>query len=138
MPVFAILNESRLVTNRIVADSAPTEAVSVEETDETFAIGGTIDQDGTYKPPIFPDLPSVPTPNSVTPKQARIALAQAGLLAQVNAMVRGADEVTQITWDYALTINRTDPLILQLATALNPPLTEAEIDALFIAAAQIP
>lgn len=92
-------------------------------------------KDGALLPPPAPTAPPVTKVLSVTPKQARIALAQAGILAQVNDMVRAADEVTQITWDYALTINRDDPLIVQMGTSLG--LSSDDIDALFLKASLI-
>lgn len=96
--------------------------------------------DDTQSPPtedeVFQLLGQNAVPQSVTPKQARLVLSQAGLLPQVNAMVRAADEATQITWDYALTINRDDPLIIQMGTALG--LSDTDIDNLFVQAAQIP
>jgi hypothetical protein len=76
-----------------------------------------------------PPPPGPPTINAVTPRQARLALLDAGLLPQINMMIRGADEVTQITWDYATVISREDPLIASIGSALS--LTDAQIDALF-------
>ena len=76
-----------------------------------------------------PGPPGPPTLIAVTPRQARLALLEAGLLPQINMMIRGADEATQITWDYATIISREDPLIASIGSALS--LTDAQIDALF-------
>ena len=75
------------------------------------------------------------TPQTVTPRQARIALLQAGLLDQVEAAVKAAGGATQITWDYATEINRTDPLITTLGASLK--LDDATIDVLFKHAATL-
>lgn len=75
----------------------------------------------------------VPPYAPVTPRQARLALLGAGLLTQVEAAVTAAGGATQITWEYATQIRRDDPLIAQIGTSLG--LTQAQIDALFIAAA---
>jgi hypothetical protein len=83
-----------------------------------------------------PPVPQVPA--SVTPKQARLALSAAGLLTQVNAMVRAAPEATQIAWDYGLSVDRNDPMLLALISQLYPPMTDAQVDQLFISAAAIP
>lgn len=74
-------------------------------------------------------------PVSVTPRQARLALSGAGLLAQVNAMVRAADEQTQITWNYATEVRRDFPLIVQLGASLG--LSTTQMDDLFVMAATL-
>lgn len=78
---------------------------------------------------------NVPPYAPVTPLQARKALNQAGLLAQVNAAVAAADANTQMAWEYASVINRTDPMITAIGTTLN--LTPAALDHLFILAATL-
>jgi hypothetical protein len=79
-------------------------------------------------------------PASVTPRQLRLALHGAGKLAQVQAFVDSGQAPPEavISWEYATEFLRSDPMLNQLAGALQPPLNQEEIDALFIAAAQIP
>lgn len=72
---------------------------------------------------------------SCTPFQGRMALADAGLLADVETAVSAADEKTKVAWEYALLWQRTSPMIAALAGALQ--MTDAQIDDLFKAAAQI-
>lgn len=74
-------------------------------------------------------------PQSVTPRQARLALLGAGLLDQVTTSVNSAGGATLITWEYASVFLRTDPLITQIGASLN--LTDAQIDALFVQAATL-
>ena len=70
---------------------------------------------------------------TVTPRQARLVLLQAGHLDAVETMLAlPENRAAQITWEYALEIKRSDPLIVAIGGALG--LTEAEIDALFEAA----
>lgn len=76
-----------------------------------------------------------PVPPSITPRQCRIALMQQNLLSTVEQMISQQDEVTRITWEYALEFRRDDPLLNQLAVNLN--LTEQQIDQFFIAATQL-
>jgi hypothetical protein len=71
----------------------------------------------------------------VTPFQGRMALADAELLSDVEAAVAAADAKTQVAWEYALEWKRLSPMIATLGAALN--LTDAEIDDLFKAAAEI-
>jgi len=78
-------------------------------------------------------------PASVTPRQLRLALLGAGKLAQVTAFVGSgqAPEAAVISWEYATEFLRSDPMLNQLAGALQPPMTAEQIDQLFVAAAQI-
>ena len=68
-------------------------------------------------------------PASVTPSQARLALLEAGLLDRVQATVDAQGGAAKITWEYATTLSRDDPLITSLGTTLG--LTDAAIDMLF-------
>ena len=67
-----------------------------------------------------------------TPRQARIVLRRAGLLAAVEAWIATADEETQIEWEFATDIRRDWPPIATCATALG--LTDTDLDNLFAAA----
>lgn len=80
-----------------------------------------------------PNTSSVP--QSVTPRQARLALLGAGLLDQVDAAITVAGGATKITWDWASAIYRNDPLIAAISSGLH--LTDAQIDALFTKAATL-
>lgn len=71
----------------------------------------------------------------VTPRQARLALFQAGLLPSVEASVEQAGGETKITWEYATEVNRDDPLIQSIGQSLG--LTEQQIDDLFTQAATL-
>ena len=72
---------------------------------------------------------------SCTPFQGRMALSDAGLLTQVQAIVDAADEKTKVAWEYALEWKRTSPMIVALAAALI--MTDTQVDDLFKAAQQI-
>lgn len=83
------------------------------------------------------DGPDVP--QSVTMRQARIALSRAGILSAVNsaiaAMEGSAGDEARITWEHAAEVLRDGPLIGQLAPGLQ--LTDEAIDNLFITAARL-
>jgi len=68
-------------------------------------------------------------PLTVSMRQARLALSQSGLLATVNTAMGAASEADQIEWEYATTVERYSPLVLNMATALS--LTETQLDDLF-------
>ena len=64
-----------------------------------------------------------------TPRQARLAMAQVGMLPAVEAWVATQWPEAQIEWEYASEIRRTEGMVVSAAGALG--LTEAQIDALF-------
>jgi hypothetical protein len=83
--------------------------------------------------------PTVNVPQVVTMRQARLALLGAGKLAAVTAALNALPEPQKtaalITWEYSGAVERQNGLVPQLAGALG--MTDAQIDALFIAAAAI-
>lgn len=71
----------------------------------------------------------------VTPFQGRMALADAGLLANVETAVAAGDEKTKVAWEYALEWKRNSPMITTLMAALS--ISDSQADDLFKAASQI-
>lgn len=73
----------------------------------------------------------------ISPFQARAALAQAGLLAAVEALMAdpATPEIARLAWLHAQEFRRNSPTLLALAGALG--LDEAALEALFDAAATI-
>jgi len=68
-------------------------------------------------------------PQSITARQARIALLHNGLLDDIEAML-AINREYQITWEYATEIERNHPIISAMALQTN--ITEEQIDNLFI------
>lgn len=66
-------------------------------------------------------------------RQARLALLNMGLLSTVQAAIT-TDEA-KIWWEYSPTVERSNPLVIAVLSALGK--TSAEIDAMFILAATI-
>ncbi len=89
----------------------------------------------TFAPPFA----TVPVPQSVTARQARLALLAAGLLSSVEqglaALPGPQGEAARIEWEYALEIRRDSPLLSAIGMGLG--FTEAQIDALFLAASAL-
>ena len=83
--------------------------------------------------------PAVTVPNSVTMRQARLALHAAGLLAGVEAALDALPEPprtsARIEWDYSSEVYRNKPFVVMLGQALD--LTDEQIDDLFITAATL-
>lgn len=87
-----------------------------------------------------PPPPPVVIPQSVTMRQARLALLGAGLLDDVDAAIAAITDpaqrkAAQIEWEYAQTVDRNSPFTQQLAAGLG--LTAEQLDALFTQAAAL-
>lgn len=78
-------------------------------------------------------IPQAPAPEVISMRQARQALYQSSLLDQVNtfiAAIPGADgDKARIAWEYAGNVEKTNPLVIQIAAAL--PLTDQQVTDLF-------
>lgn len=70
-------------------------------------------------------------PNKVTPRQLREALLEVGILEVVEAIVAASDRATQIRWEYAIEFERSHPQWDAMAALMDPPMTSADIDAVF-------
>lgn len=81
----------------------------------------------------------LPVPDAVTMRQARLALLQSGLLAQVNTAIANmpgaAGDTSRIEWEFSSTVERNRPLVQSLIGALG--LTESQLDDLFRLAATL-
>jgi len=78
-------------------------------------------------------------PQSITPRQARLALLAEDLLDAVESAFAKLPEqqrkAAQIEWQHASAIERNSPLVSQFGPLLG--LTEAQIDELFVSGAQL-
>lgn len=84
---------------------------------------------------IPPEPTPEPIPQSISSFQAIVALLDAGLLADVEIAIAGADPITQLAWSRATEWRRDSPSIAAIGAALS--LTDEDIDNLFIEAAKI-
>ena len=92
--------------------------------------------EGNTPEPADPIVP--PVPQSVTMRQARLALLGVGLLDDVDAAIAAIPDPVQrkaaeIEWEYAQTVDRNSPFTQQMAAGLT--LTAEQLDALFTQAA---
>lgn len=133
----AILKDDRVVNIAEVSDAEFAESQGwIVVDDDEAKIGDTYDAEtGEFiTPPPSPE----PIPQTITPRQARLALLQAGLLSQVddaiNSLESPAKETAQIEWEYATSIERDSAWINQLGSALG--LDDAGIDSLFLIASE--
>lgn len=84
-----------------------------------------------------PDAPAKTVPSIVTRFQALAALEIAGKLTAVEAVIANpaTSRLAKLAWDNALTFERTSPTLNALAAQIG--MTDADLDALFVAAEQI-
>lgn len=92
-----------------------------------------------YAPVVVPEVPQVEVngvPQTVTMRQARLALLGAEKLALVDAAIDGMPEpqksAARIEWEYSNEVQRNNSFVSALGPALG--MTEEQIDALFVAA----
>lgn len=135
--IYALVDRSngRIVNSVDVEDNtkwAPPEGHYLLE--GAYGIGGSV-LDGVYVAPDVPRPSPIPAQTYVTPRQARLALYVFGLLEKVEAAVAAEGGTTKIAWDYATQIDRTDPLVTALSSALG--ITDEQLDDLFALAATL-
>lgn len=86
---------------------------------------------------IVPSQVPIVVPVSVTMRQARLALLQAGKLPTVNAAIASMSgiqgEAARIEWEFSNEVKRAQPLVAALAPVLG--MTSDQLDQLFITAA---
>lgn len=80
-------------------------------------------------------LKNPPGVESITPRQAKLALYGAGLLDHVENMVAAADKTVQIHYTESVVWYRNDPVLNGLATQLG--MTSQQLDELFASAARL-
>ena len=94
---------------------------------------GWLDDGATFTAP--PPAPPV-IPQSVTMRQARLALMGAGKLATVNAAIAGMagvqGEAARIEWEFSSEVKRGQPLVVSMGQVLG--LNAEQLDALFTTA----
>ena len=128
---FAVIKNGQ-VANLALAPAgwAPPDLTVVEVPEGVRANIGDSANPATWLVLTPPSAPSA-APQSITMRQARLALLGAGLLDAVNVGITGMSQAAQIEWEYAATVERTNPLIAALASALS--LTGSQVDDLFVA-----
>jgi len=74
---------------------------------------------------------------SATTVQIKIALDELGRLDEVETIVGASSRRTQIAWENATNLRRLSPAMVDLTEGSDPPFTDEQMDALFIAAAKV-
>ena len=128
---YAII-ENSVVSNIVESNSASGD--NWIQDDGTAKIGGTWDGSNFHPAPVASIVPK-----SVTMRQARTALFNAGLLTTVNtaiaSMPGAVGDVARIQWEFSSDVLRDQPLVTALSSVLG--LTAAQLDSLFITASTL-
>jgi len=130
---------AHVIENGVVVNTVEVESLGVlpglVAAQSNEGIGWLYDGINFTSPP--PPTPSVPT--EVTMRQARLALLDAGLLANVQPAINSLNEPdktkAQIEWEYSNALKRSNPFVTTLGTALG--LDSEALDNLFITAATL-
>lgn len=80
------------------------------------------------------EAPPIYVPEKITPRQLRLILNAYGLLDDVEALVAQQDRAIQIAFSHALDFRRDDQLLNMLAQWMAPPVTQEQIDQMFVEA----
>jgi len=101
-----------------------------DEDNQTWLEYDSVAIDAVRNPP----APPLVIPQSISPRQARLKLLEAGLLDELEAIIT-TNRAWQIEWEYATEVKRDSPLIDAVASEAG--LTSDQIDSLFIEAAKL-
>ena len=85
--------------------------------------------------PTWVSTPPAPVPTAVSAVNGKLALARAGYLSTIKAIVAAGDDETKIWWDAATEFRRTHPMVVGIGAAIG--LTSGQIDDLFRIASEI-
>ena len=130
---------AHVIENGVVVNTVEVETLDalpgLVATQDNEGIGWLYDGINFTSPP--PPTPSVPT--EVTMRQARLALLENGLLANVQPAVNSLPEPdktkAQIEWEYSNALQRSNPFVDVLGAALG--LSSQDLDDLFIQASAL-
>lgn len=135
------MNSLRGTLWRLEKDDVAKSWVAIEDNSGIARFGfARSDFPGVAAPalPVYVPPPS-DVPQTVTMRQARLALLAAGKLAAVAAAIAALTspekEAAQIEWEYSQTVDRNRPFVLLLGAALG--LSDVQLDALFVQAAAL-
>jgi hypothetical protein len=88
----------------------------------------------------IPNTQVIGTPQTVTPRQIRVALIMSGISLElientINSLPEPQKSITKVTWEYSVEFQRNNPMILAMAPLLG--LNNEQIDQLFILASTL-
>lgn len=130
---------AHVIDNGVVVNTVEVESLDVLE--GLVAAQGNEGIGWGYDGHVFtaPTQAPVIVPQEITMRQARLALHEAGLLSNVSTAIASLSEPAktkaQIEWEYSNALQRDNPFVTTLGTALG--LSSDDIDNLFITASRL-
>ena len=123
---YAIIENNKIVNIAVSNEALESNWILLED---DFGIGDEY-IDGKF----IKFIPPIEVIQSITPLQAKLQLFELGLLDEVDTLV-STDRKVQLYWEYALTIERNNEILLSMATQLG--LTNEQLDDMFIQASKL-
>lgn len=128
-----------LSNNTVIGPFTQIETLSdrlrADGTDYPFVVIGDyeISDDDSLAPP--KPAPPEPVPTTVSMRQARLQLLATNDLTTVDAAVSNMGQAAQIEWEYAATVERSNPLVAGIQALLQ--WTDEQLDTYFREAAKL-
>ena len=123
---YAIIENNKIVNIAVSDEALESNWILLED---GFCIGDEY-IDGKF----IKFIPPIEVPQTITPLQSKLQLRELGLLDEVDTLV-ATDRKVQLYWEYALTIERNNEILLSMATQLG--LTSEQLDDMFIQASKL-
>jgi hypothetical protein len=122
---YAIIENSKVVN--VVESESAVDGFNMVLIPDDFGIGDDFDGTNFIKQPQVVIEPPIITVISM--RQARLQLLSMNLLDAVNAQISAMSQAAQIEWEYATEVQRSNPLVSALQSALS--MTDSDMDLFF-------
>lgn len=130
---------AHIIDSGVIVNTIEVESLDAFPGAVDASLGGSIGDSIVNGVVVQKPAPAPVVPSEITMRQARLVLLSAGKLAAVDAAIDAMSEPTKsaarIEWEYSSAVQRHNGFVSQLGPALG--LTEAQIDAMFVAGAAL-
>jgi hypothetical protein len=121
---YAIIENSKVVN--VVESESAVDGFNMVLIPDDFGIGDDFDGTDFIKQPQIIIKPEI---THISMRQARLRLLSMNLLDVVNAQISTMSQTAQIEWEYATEVQRSNPLVSALQSALS--MTDSDMDLFF-------
>lgn len=127
---------AHVINDGVIANTIEVDSLDVIPGLVDASIGGSIGDSIVNGAVVPKPAPPAPVPESVSPRQIREALMDAGLFDAVDgAVAASGDRKLQNWWEFATEFQRMNPHVLAMAQALG--VTDAQLDGIWILAGSL-